>query len=63
MTLTLQEVKEKLAEQYDEVTLLEILEINSYDIVEAFLEKIEEKYDKLTEDLEEETDSSTQGID
>ncbi|MDE1816602.1 MAG: hypothetical protein KGL35_13580 [Bradyrhizobium sp.] len=63
MTLTLQEVKEKLAEQYDEVTLLEILEINSYDIVEAFFEKIEEKYDKLTEDLEEETDSSAQGID
>ena len=54
MTFTLQEIKEKLAEQYDEVMLLEILEINSYDIVNAFFDRIEEKYDELNEDLEEE---------
>lgn len=63
MTLTLQEIKEKLAEQYDEVMLLEILEINSYDIVNAFFDRIEEKYDELNEDLEEEIDSSAPGID
>ncbi len=63
MTFTLQEIKEKLAEQYDEVMLLEILEINSYDIVNAFFDRIEEKYDELNEDLEEEIDSSAPGID
>lgn len=37
MTLTLQEILSKLADQYDEVTLLELLNITSYDLVEAFM--------------------------
>ena len=45
MTLTLQEIKEKLAEEYDEITLLEVLNINSYDLVDAFFERIEERYE------------------
>jgi len=51
--LTFQEVKEKLC-TYDEITLLEILEISSEDLVERFEDKIEEKYETFSEDLEEE---------
>jgi len=35
--------------QLDEITLLELLEINSVDLVDAFLDKIEEKEDVLYE--------------
>lgn len=51
MTLTLQEIKEKLAEEYDEITLLEVLNINSYDLVDAFFERIEERYDYFNKQL------------
>ena len=51
MALTLQEIKTKLAEQYDEVSLLEMLNIDSYDLVEAFLDRIEDNYDRLSLDL------------
>lgn len=54
--LTLTELKEKIAENYDEITILELLEINSFDLVEAFLEKIESKYDKLVQEFDEEGD-------
>lgn len=45
--LTLPELKEKIAEQYDEITILEILEITSYDLVEAFSDRIDDKYNHL----------------
>jgi hypothetical protein len=51
MTLTLQEITKKLAEQYDEVTLLEILNIDSYDLVEAFFDRIEDKYEYFNNEL------------
>lgn len=35
--------------QLDEITLLELLEINSDNLVDAFLDKIEEKEDVLYE--------------
>lgn len=38
----------------DEISLLEILEISSEDLVDRFADKIEEKYDILKEDFEEE---------
>ena len=41
-----QELLEKLKE-VDEVTLLELLEINSTELVDAFLDKIEDKIDYL----------------
>ena len=53
--LTLLEIQEKL-KRYDEVSLLEVLEISSEDIVEKFIEKIEEKYDVLLEELEDTED-------
>ena len=55
MSLTLNELKEKLTD-IDEVTLLEKLEIYSDDIVERFTDKIEEKYEQLIGDFEEEDD-------
>ena len=49
--LTLQEIKERLIAEYDEVTLLEILDISSEDLVEVFDEKIQARYDKLNREL------------
>lgn len=53
MALTLEDLKEKLMRE-DEVTLLEILEINSEDLVERFDDKIELKWDQLIEEYDEE---------
>lgn len=44
--LTLVEIAEKL-KQFDEITLLEVLEINAEEIVERFMDKIEDNQDKL----------------
>lgn len=52
MTITVEELSQKLAEQYDEVTLIDVLGVNSFDIVEAFQELIEEQYDKLIGEVE-----------
>jgi hypothetical protein len=52
MPLTLEELKEKLAEQIDEITLLDILGITSYDLVERFEDLIEDKFDKLEKEID-----------
>ena len=44
----------------DEISLLEVLEISSEDLVDRFTDKIEEKYEQLAEDFEEE-DLSSEG--
>jgi uncharacterized protein YeeX (DUF496 family) len=49
MALTLEELKEKVKEQINEVDLLEILEVTSEDLVDRFDDLIEEKYDILLE--------------
>ena len=46
MEVTLEELKERLA-GLDEVTLMEILDIHSDELVEAFEDRIEENIDKL----------------
>jgi cell division septum initiation protein DivIVA len=51
MTLTLLEITKRLAAQYDEITLLEILNISSEDLVEAFLDRIEDKYEYFNNEL------------
>lgn len=52
MSLTLEELKERL-KKLDEITLLEVLDISSEEIVERFEDLIEEKFDDLEEDFEE----------
>lgn len=51
MSLTLVELKEKLI-KLDEVTLLEVLEISSEDLVERFIDVIEERFDELEPEFE-----------
>lgn len=53
MSLTLPDLQERL-KKLDETILLEVLEINSEEIVERFIDKIEEKFDELADDLNEE---------
>ena len=55
--LTLVELQERL-KQIDEISLLEILDISSEDIVERFVDLIENRYDVLKEEFEEEADES-----
>jgi|TARA_R110000796_G_scaffold5713_3_gene21029 hypothetical protein len=49
--LTFMDVCDRLKQQ-DEISLLEILEINADDLVERFHDKIEDKLDYFIEDLE-----------
>tara|TARA_R110000822_G_scaffold18032_1_gene59890 strand:- start:447 stop:650 length:204 start_codon:yes stop_codon:yes gene_type:complete len=49
--LTLDDVHDVLI-KIDEVTLLEILDISSEEIVERFADLIETKYERLAKDLE-----------
>ncbi len=44
--ITIEELKERLSE-LDEVLLLELLDLHSDELVEAFEDKIEENQDKL----------------
>lgn len=52
MSLTLEELKIKLATVYDEVSLLEILNINSFDIVAAFSDRVENRFEQLEKEFE-----------
>jgi hypothetical protein len=51
MNITFEELKEKL-QRVDEVTLLELLDIRSEDIVDRFEDYIEEQQDRLTREIE-----------
>jgi len=55
MSLTFTEVKYKLS-LLDEVLVLEVLDINSTEIVERFEDKIEDKLDQLIDELDGEDD-------
>lgn len=50
MSLTLVEVIERL-KRLDEITLLEVLEISTEDLLDRFIDKVEERFDELEEDL------------
>lgn len=56
--LTFYEVSEKLS-KLDEVTLLEILEISSEDIVNKFGDRIEENLEELSSDFEADLENYT----
>lgn len=52
--LTLSELKEKIALRTDEVTILELLNINAEDLVEAFQDRIEDKFEELSKEYNDE---------
>jgi hypothetical protein len=52
VNLTIPELKEKIIEQIDEVTLIDLLNLTTEDLVNAFIDKIEDKYDILCAELE-----------
>lgn len=56
MSLTLHELCEKL-KQLDEISVLELLNISSEELIERFQDEIEERYDNLTEQFEDEDDT------
>ncbi len=58
MAMTFEEVRERL-KRIDEVLLLEVLNINSEDIVERFADIIEDKLEELESELEELSDEET----
>ena len=50
--LTLNELKEKIIEQIDEVDLIDFMGLNTEDIVNAFSDKIEEDPEKFLDLLD-----------
>lgn len=52
--LTFTDVCDRLKKQ-DEISVLEVLEITSEDLVDRFQDKIEDKLDYFIEDLEDES--------
>ena len=56
MSLTLQELKEKISHECDEVTILELLEIDGEMLVERFEDEIQNRYDRLLEEFENPSD-------
>ncbi len=54
MSLTLDEIKERLLHIYDPDDLLEALQISSEEILDRFEDKLLRRLDEFQEDLEEE---------
>jgi hypothetical protein len=50
--LTIEEVKEKIVEQVDEVDIIDLLGLTTQDIVEAFDDIIEEKIQVILKELD-----------
>jgi len=57
MSLTLEEIKEKLLRFYDPDDLLEALQISSEEILDRFEDKLIKRLDSFYEELEEEVDA------
>ena len=56
MSLTLEEIKERLLKTYDPDNLLEALEITSEELLDRFEDKLINRLDIFEEELEEEDD-------
>ena len=48
---TLEELKERMVDTLDEITILELLEINSSELVEMFVEKVDDKFEYLIKEV------------
>ena len=62
MTITFRDLLERL-KQVDEISLLELLEIDSEMLVERFKDQIELKEEQLVTELEDEEEVSREGFD
>ena len=51
MALTIHDLKDRL-KQINEIDLFELLEISSEDLVERFIDLIEDNFDKLEKEVE-----------
>jgi len=51
LTLTLAELKEKLI-RFDELVLIELLDLTSEDLLDRFEDVVENKFDKLIKEIE-----------
>ena len=58
-TLTLEELCQALKQRVDEISLLEVLSISAEDIVERFKDRIEENYEQLSKDFEDDEDEES----
>ena len=58
MAITFTELREKL-KQIDEISLLEILNISSEDLVERFSDVIEDKYETLKEEFQDDEEAES----
>ncbi len=54
MSLTLEELKEKLMENYDPDDLLEFLELSSEEILDRFEDKVIKRFEQLEQEFLEE---------
>jgi hypothetical protein len=52
--LTLEELAARVAERVDEITILELLDINAEELVARFMDKLEGQYDNLIEEYDDE---------
>jgi hypothetical protein len=50
MNLTIDELKDKLM-QFDETTIIELLDLTSADILDRFEDVIQDKYDTLVKEI------------
>jgi hypothetical protein len=53
--ITIEELKGKLAKELDEITLLELLDISAEELVEAFHDKIDERFNMLVREFDTDT--------
>jgi hypothetical protein len=51
--MTFKDLCYRLANRLDEITLMELLEVTSEDLVQKFSDRIEDNYDYLVSELEE----------
>lgn len=52
MSLTLNEIVERLLHQYDILDIIELLDISAEDLLERFEDKLEKHFDKLEEEVD-----------
>lgn len=56
MTITLADLKQRILDRVDPDRLVELLNLNTEQLVAAFEDEIEEKYDELVSELYDESD-------